>query len=139
MEDWGAVRDRLEQAYTMSSMEHVQVRKADIRAALERISRLEESEKAASDCYAAAEADVERLEELILDWESADVVARDLSEVDLYQEARRIRAQREDREDAADAVQTKALWESRTDSTGSDKGFVKITDVQLRAQRKEGA
>ena len=42
----------------------------------------------------------------------------------------------EDREDAADAARTKALWESRTDSTGSDKGFVKIDSVTLAGEVK---
>jgi hypothetical protein len=45
-------------------------------------------------------------------------------------------ALREEGADIADAARTKALWESRTDSTGSDKGFVKIDSVALREEGK---
>lgn len=48
----------------------------------------------------------------------------------------------ENREDAADAARTKALWESRTDSTGSDKGFVRIdsvTQAEVERLRVENA
>jgi hypothetical protein len=38
--------------------------------------------------------------------------------------------------DIADAARTKALWDSRTDSDGSDKGFVKIDSVTLREEGK---
>lgn len=39
--DWEEIKARLEQAYTLSSMQHVQVRKADIRTVLEKVNDLE--------------------------------------------------------------------------------------------------